>query len=324
MVEQLVLVDDGCDEYNKALLLELANLPKVTMLCHDRNRGKGVALFTGMGWCLERMQTGDFILCMDSDGQHDAEDIKRFRRLIENEPAVQFALGERGNSPDMPWQSRMGNSISRTLFKLQFGGNVYDTQTGFRLLSMDFARLCTARVKPGRYETEMKMLMLAARILEKIHTVEIHTLYFNGNNNSKFNSLLDSCRVMRQFFNYALVSVVSFILEYLLYVLFLSWSGMPYLGANVGARIISAIFNFVAHKQFSFSSGGAFALEAIKYTLAVLHALLLGSVLLYLGVEFLQLSELLAKPLVDVAVFSINFFVLSRVVFSEKRLRNKG
>ena len=67
--DSVVIVDDGCDPANRACLERCAHPPGVTLLTHERNRGKGVALMTGIGRCLEWMQAGDHVLTMDSDGQ---------------------------------------------------------------------------------------------------------------------------------------------------------------------------------------------------------------------------------------------------------------
>ena len=64
--DAVVIVDDGCDAENRAHLERCANLPGVSLLAHDGNRGKGCALMTGIGHCLDRMRAGDYILTMDS------------------------------------------------------------------------------------------------------------------------------------------------------------------------------------------------------------------------------------------------------------------
>lgn len=315
----VILVDDGCSAQEKNYLQSCCHDSRVICLSHEYNQGKGHALFTGMRWCLDHMLPQDFILCMDSDGQHRAADIERFRRLAARNPDLQLALGQRMASGDMPWKSRLGNDITRALFRAQYGSKVHDTQTGFRMLSKAFAEQCLTRVKPGRYETEMNMLILAARNLPEIHSVSIPAIYFAGNKNTKFKPVRDSLSVMQLFIKYAAVSLASFGVDYLLFVVFLFWPGLPYLWANVSARVISATFNFLAHKEYSFGAAGRLYTRAMKYVGAVLLSLLLSSLLLYIAVDRLHASEYLAKPVVDVIVFVLNFLVLSRIVFAETK-----
>ena len=201
-VAQVVIVDDGCDEAERAYLRQCLTNEKVRLLAHDFNRGKGVALHTGISHCLAGMQEGDFILTMDGDGQHDPEDIPKFKQLLAQEGEVHFALGERFEDSAMPAKSRIGASLARWLFRALFSSKVHDTQTGFRLLSAAFAKSFVARVKPGRYETEMDMLILASHTMPAIHSVEIRTIYLDGNKNTKYRAFADSYSIAKTFIKY--------------------------------------------------------------------------------------------------------------------------
>ena len=319
-VAQVVIVDDGCNEANKTHLQQCAMANKVALLSHDANKGKGVALHTGISHCLDRMEEQDFILTMDSDGQHDPNDIPKFKALLAKEKNIHCALGERRDDFKMPWKSRIGNGFMRFLFRAQFGGKIYDTQTGFRLLSASFARSFVARVKSGRYETEMDMLILASRTLQAIHSVQIKTIYFDKNRGTKFKAIIDSYSIVKLFVKYGAVSIASFVFDYLAFIVLTYLLGVPYLAANALARVLSAIFNFSGHKGLSFKSKGHLAAQAMKYAMAVASTLMLATVLLYLCVAGLDMPKYIAKPWVDGTVFVINFLVLSRFVFRERRI----
>ena len=267
------------------------------------------------------MRADDYILTMDSDGQHDPEDITRFRALLCERPTVHLALGERLDTRAMPVKSRIGNSVATALFRLQMGTSIRDTQTGMRLLSRPFARRVHGGVRPGRYETEMDMLILGVHSLARIDSVEIRTIYLDGNSATKFRALTDSWRVLARLVRYTLVSVGSFLIDYLLFLLLSHVAGIPYLVANVAARVVSAAANFTGHKVFSFRSPGRTVPKAARYVLAVAFALSMASVLLYLAVEHLAIASFIAKPLVDALVFFVNFAVLSRFVFRGRRVR---
>ena len=319
-VSQIVIVDDGCNGTERRHVQRCSAVAKVTLLVHDTNKGKGVALHTGVRHCLDRMDERDFILTMDSDGQHDPDDIPKFRSLLAKEEDVHLVLGERFEDSSMPFKSRIGNSFMRLLFRAQFGGRVHDTQTGFRLLSAPFARHFVSAVRPGRYETEMDMLILASRTLTRVHSVPIRTIYFGNNSGSKFRPIIDSYVIIKLFVSYGAVSIASFGFDYLIFVVLTWLLGVPYLASNALARFGSAIFNFLGHREFSFKSRGRLTTQAVRYVLAVLAALSAATVLLYLFVAGLGVSEYIAKPLVDVLVFCVNFFVLRRFVFRDPTL----
>lgn len=69
-----VLVDDGSTdrtvvEAERAASERAGSLP-LTVLQHDRNRGLGVGLRTGIGWCLDQAGDEDVIVTLDADGTH--------------------------------------------------------------------------------------------------------------------------------------------------------------------------------------------------------------------------------------------------------------
>ncbi|HEY5809096.1 MAG TPA: glycosyltransferase, partial [Povalibacter sp.] len=72
----ILLVDDGCDAGCAAELDRLSSRADVTLLRHDRNRGKGAAVVTGLRTARERGFT--HALQVDADGQHTLSDIRLF------------------------------------------------------------------------------------------------------------------------------------------------------------------------------------------------------------------------------------------------------
>lgn len=72
-----ILVNDGSTAQCTRVLTELAQrYHRVTLLHHERNRGKGAAFKTGLREAAARGYS--HVLQIDADGQHDVEDIPRF------------------------------------------------------------------------------------------------------------------------------------------------------------------------------------------------------------------------------------------------------
>ena len=94
---------------------------------------------------------------------------------------------------------------------------------------------------------------------------------------------------------YALVSIASSLIDYLLFVLLSYVAGVPYPTANVAARVESAVANFTAHKVISFRSPRRTLPKAARYVLALAFALSMASVLLYVAVEYLTIGSLIAS-----------------------------
>ena len=81
---RIFLVDDGCSETCASELRRLSARSDVTLLRHDRNRGKGVAVVTGMRAALG--QGYSHALQVDADGQHTLTDIRHFIDEAQSHP----------------------------------------------------------------------------------------------------------------------------------------------------------------------------------------------------------------------------------------------
>lgn len=69
---QTVVVDDGSRDHTSSM----ARSAGATVLRHPVNVGQGAALRTGFAWALG-IQSCDFVVTFDADGQHDPNDVER-------------------------------------------------------------------------------------------------------------------------------------------------------------------------------------------------------------------------------------------------------
>ena len=186
-VADVAVVDDGSLDGTG----EAAREAGVVVLEHIRNRGKGMALFTGFEWARE--EGFDVAITMDADGQHAAEDIPAFLAARERTGA-KVVVGNRlgGGGAGMPrarlWTNRW---MSRRLSKIMRQW-VPDTQCGFRL----YAREAFPETAPGRWErrfaAESAELVRLALAGMRIESVEVRTIY--GDERSKIRPVRDAVR----------------------------------------------------------------------------------------------------------------------------------
>ncbi|GAB2621125.1 hypothetical protein Aab01nite_35760 [Paractinoplanes abujensis] len=190
--EHVVVVDDGSSEP--------VTVPGAVVLRHPVNRGKGAALKTGFAY-VARTHPGQPVICADADGQHSVEDIRRVQAEVE--ATGRLVLGVR-RVRRMPPRSRVGNAVTRTLFRAATGQWVRDTQTGLR--GMPGSMLDRLLAVPGeRFEYEMNVLLWAARDGQRIEQVPIDTTYLDGNASSHFGSVRDAARVYRSLLRFVVV-----------------------------------------------------------------------------------------------------------------------
>jgi len=184
---QVIVVDDGSSDGTGDQGLGT----RVVIVRHPRNRGKGVALRSGIARaCAEGAEV---IVTIDADGQHPAAEIPRLLQPIA-EGAADLVLGARARSGAMPVSRRLTNWLSATLASRIGRQAIRDAQTGFRA----FTRALAERVRPAgdRYEFEANFLLEALRAGYRVTSVEVPTIYGAP---SHFRSFGDTWRMATAF-----------------------------------------------------------------------------------------------------------------------------
>jgi LmbE family N-acetylglucosaminyl deacetylase len=197
----VIAVNDGSTDGTETVLREVANQnPKVQVLSFPLNRGKGVILVEAFRHALSTLAF-DVLVTLDGDGQHRPEDIPRLADALAlgRYPLV---IGERLARSSMPLRSRFGNALTALVMRAFYPRAPTDTQSGFRAFRPEFAREIVERIEGGRYETELKMLLLALTREYRIGSVTIPTVYLGGNRLSHFRPLVDSWRIYRTLFSW--------------------------------------------------------------------------------------------------------------------------
>lgn len=195
---RIVVVDDGSGPAHRAVFERVARLPRVEVLTHLVNLGKGCALKTGLNHLFARDPACAGAVTVDSDGQHLPADVRRVAAALVRHPE-QLCLGSRSFDGAVPWKSRIGNTLSRWILWILSGQRLRDTQTGLRGIPRSFAASLLA-VRSARYDFEQEMIVLAAREERALLQVPITTVYRDDNRGSHFDPLRDSLRVYWVFF----------------------------------------------------------------------------------------------------------------------------
>lgn len=316
-VDRVIVVDDGSDADNKRYLAECCLMKNVHLITFPRNRGKGYALIAGLREATKHEP--DYIFTIDSDGQHDPKEIPRFKEFIAtSDKSYDLVIGTREIGEKTPLRSKIGNIFTARLFNALFKKAIADTQSGFRVLSAKFAKVVVSGILPGRYETEMRMLIYAVETGRVIGNMKIETIYLDKNKTSQFRPLQDSLRVLMPLSKYTGVAFASFLVDYTVFLLLSYVFGIYYLISHVIARICSGTFNFFSNKHLVFKSRGKKLGEGLRYIGAALFSLSTTAVLLYCCVDLLHIPRALAKPVAEFTMFLINFVVLNTFVFGNK------
>lgn len=167
----LIIVDDGSDILVESLIKHSENIVHVRK---SPNRGKGVALRSG---AVKARELGmRHCITMDGDGQHFADDLKRFIEIYEREddPHI-LVIGVRDfASCSPPRASVVGRQIGNFWVWVETGTWVSDTQTGFRLYPVDILAYDS---RTTRYEFEIENLVRFLWQKGRLFEVPVKTVY---------------------------------------------------------------------------------------------------------------------------------------------------
>lgn len=123
---EIIVVDDGSTDNSRELAQKFDN---VTLFVHENNMGYGKALLDGIFYA-----SGDIIITLDSDGQHEPRDVVNLiKPIIENKADIAIGSRYMGNYYyKLPFSSRIGEAFIEFMLKVLFNVKVQNNQGGFR------------------------------------------------------------------------------------------------------------------------------------------------------------------------------------------------
>ena len=339
-VGKIVVVDDGSGEKFQPLFRSIPQDEVTHVISYTPNGGKGHAMREGMRYLLDNCPEQRFIITADSDGQHTVRDVLRMiESLSENHEGL--LLGSRDFSQEnVPFKSRNGNRITSAVFKLLYVVWVSYTQTGLRGFEHSLLPLMIG-VKGERYEYEMNVLIECAQKSIPMRALPIETVYENNNEGSHFRAFRDSARIygviLGGFFRFITSSVISFLVDYLLYLLlnnlfkrfcpglehqfrFLFISVLSRIGlATVIARICSGVVNYLLNQKMVFHYRGSGSRSFLRYLCVFILNMLLSAGLTSTLHLWLGWSDNISKIPVDVLLFFLSYYLQRKWVFRQQQ-----
>lgn len=125
---EVIVIDDGSTDDTS----ERAAGAGATVLGHPYNKGNGAAVKTGI-----RAASGEFVLIMDGDGQHSADDALRLTARLRDYDLV---VGARAPATQASGFRRLGNGLLNWLAGYLTGRPVPDLTSGFRAARRSYLR----------------------------------------------------------------------------------------------------------------------------------------------------------------------------------------
>jgi len=123
---EILVIDDGSVDDTAALCVQY----RVQRLTHPYSMGNGAAIKTGA-----RQATGEILVFLDADGQHDPADIPRL--LAKLDEGYDMAVGARDHTSQASLGRNLANRIYNRIASWMTNHRIADLTSGFRAVRAD-------------------------------------------------------------------------------------------------------------------------------------------------------------------------------------------
>lgn len=165
LANEIVVVDDGSLDGTRDILKKLDGRKKVRVILHEKNRGKGAAVVTGMN-----AAKGNIIIIQDADLEYDPRDYPVLLQPIE-EGLADVVYGSRflgaAHRVAMFWH-QVANKLLTFLTNILYDSILTDMETGYKVFRREVIENMSIRSKRFNFEPEFtaKILKRKYRIFE--------------------------------------------------------------------------------------------------------------------------------------------------------------
>jgi glycosyltransferase involved in cell wall biosynthesis len=169
-VQQLVIVDDRSSDGTWEKLQPLAqNEPRIKLVRHDFNQGKGAALRTGF-----TQATAAYVIVQDADSEYDpAEYYRLLIPILSGKADVVFGsrfMGSDAHRVLFYWHS-LGNKVLTTLSNMASGLNLTDMEVCYKTFRREIIQ--GIKLEENRFGFEPEITAKVAKLKVRIYEVAI-------------------------------------------------------------------------------------------------------------------------------------------------------
>ena len=126
--KELIVVDDKSSDGTREILAREENQPHTTVLFHQENYGKGMAIRTGLA-----AATGDIVIVQDADMEYNPDDIVRVvEPIVEGQADVCYGSRFMGSAERMRLPNRVANYLLVWLVNVLYGAGITDEATAYK------------------------------------------------------------------------------------------------------------------------------------------------------------------------------------------------
>ena len=163
--KEIIVIDDcSSDDTPNVLANEQRNDPNLRVVRHERNRGKGAAVRTGIA-----AATGDVIIVQDADLEYDPNDFYAvLKPIFDGRVGVVYGSRFMGSHTGMYFWNALGNKFLTFLTNFLFNCWISDMETCYKAFRADIIKNIPLESNDFRIEPEItaKILLRKERIFE--------------------------------------------------------------------------------------------------------------------------------------------------------------
>ena len=169
----VIVVDDGSKD-NSKLRVKSLKVKNLTLLEHKINLGKGAAMKTGADYAFTH--GADAVIFMDSDEQHEAEDLPKFIQALES-GKYDVVFGTRNYNYGVPLVRYLGNKFASLMMSLFFKAYITDVLCGFKGLTKEGYK--KVRWESSGYGVETEIVARLGKNKLRFCEVPVSTIYYD-------------------------------------------------------------------------------------------------------------------------------------------------
>lgn len=163
---ELIVVDDASTDGTDAILSAL-NVPNMTVVRHEQNRGKGAAVRTGL-----MSANGDIVLIQDADLEYDPADWPRLLfPVIAGTASVVYGSRFSGDCRNMSRLHWVGNRFLSFVTRVLYATALSDMNTCYKVF--DRRVLDRISLEANRFDFDPEITAKVLRLGYEIHEVPV-------------------------------------------------------------------------------------------------------------------------------------------------------
>ncbi len=157
-VKELIIVDDYSTDGTRDILKKYAVNNKIKILLHERNKGKGAAINTGVKFC-----SGEYVIFQDADLEYHPEEYPiLLAPILRGDADVVYGSRFKGAGRAFLFHHYVGNKFLTFFTNVLYNSCITDMETCYKLFKREIIQGITIKSKRFNMEPE-----ITAKVLKK-------------------------------------------------------------------------------------------------------------------------------------------------------------